>query len=69
MVFVGEHAPDYANGYLGAGGRAEAVTLARDNEEAWSALREELDVYAVILIKGSRKMKMETLADRIARGI
>lgn len=69
MVFVGEHASEYANGYVGAGGRAEAVTLARDNEEAWSVLREELDVYAVILIKGSRKMKMETLADRIARGI
>jgi len=66
MVLVGGQSHAYARGYLSGGGSDKAVTLARDNNEAWEAIREELKLYGAILIKGSRKMKMEELADRIA---
>lgn len=69
MVFVGGQAQSYARGYLRGRGNDEAVTMVRDNEEAWEAIREELEWYRAILIKGSRKMKMEELADRIVEEV
>jgi UDP-N-acetylmuramoyl-tripeptide--D-alanyl-D-alanine ligase len=69
VVFVGGQSPAYARGYLSGGGSSEAVTLVADNREAWEAIREELKLCGAILVKGSRKMKMEELADRIAEDI
>ena len=69
VVFMGSQARAYRRGYLGAGGAGRAVTVVNDNEEAWQAIRKELELYGAILVKGSRKMKMETLADRIAEEI
>ncbi|MBM3300600.1 MAG: UDP-N-acetylmuramoyl-tripeptide--D-alanyl-D-alanine ligase, partial [Deltaproteobacteria bacterium] len=68
VVFVGALAEAYAKGYLAAGAPAESITVAKDNEEAWEAISEELGLYGAILVKGSRMMKMETIAERIVEG-
>lgn len=68
VVFVGTEAESYARGYEEAGGDTKAMTLAQDNQEAWEAIRQELERYGTILVKGSRIMKMETIADRILEG-
>jgi UDP-N-acetylmuramoyl-tripeptide--D-alanyl-D-alanine ligase len=68
VVFVGLRAESYVKGYVTAGGPVASVTSVQDNQEAWEAVRDELGLYGTILVKGSRIMKMETIAERIVEG-
>ena len=65
FVFVGAFGGFFERGFASAGGEAQKMTVVPDKEAAWNAIRPELKAFSTILIKGSRMMKMETLADRI----
>ena len=65
LVFVGANGRFFADGYAAAGGDESAVTLAADKESAWNVIGQDLEDFGSILVKGSRLMKMETVADRI----
>ncbi|MGO9568420.1 MAG: UDP-N-acetylmuramoyl-tripeptide--D-alanyl-D-alanine ligase [Desulfomonilaceae bacterium] len=65
LVFVGANGRFFADGYVSAGGDANAVTVAADKESAWNVIGPDLENFGSILVKGSRLMKMETVADRI----
>ncbi len=64
-VFIGRFSPAFAEGFLRAGGPEAAVSSYSDKDEAWEYIRPMLNNFATILVKGSRFMKMEILADRI----
>jgi UDP-N-acetylmuramoyl-tripeptide--D-alanyl-D-alanine ligase len=66
-VFIGSHCGSFADGFLGAGGSAHALTTATDRDQAWDALRDRILSFRTILIKGSRRMRMELFADRIVQ--
>ena len=65
FVFVGAFGRFFERGFVSAGGEEQKMTVVPDKEAAWDAIRTELKKFSAILIKGSRMMKMETLADRI----
>jgi UDP-N-acetylmuramoyl-tripeptide--D-alanyl-D-alanine ligase len=65
LIFVGAQGRFFADGYISAGGDANAVTVAADKESAWNVIGPDLNNFGSILVKGSRLMKMETVADRI----
>jgi UDP-N-acetylmuramoyl-tripeptide--D-alanyl-D-alanine ligase len=65
LIFVGANGRFFAEGYIAAGGDANAVTLAQDKESAWNVIGPDVGKFGSILVKGSRLMKMETVADRI----
>jgi UDP-N-acetylmuramoyl-tripeptide--D-alanyl-D-alanine ligase len=65
LIFVGANGGYVADGYVSAGGDAKAVTLAADKDSAWKVIDQDLEDFGIILVKGSRIMKMETVADRI----
>jgi UDP-N-acetylmuramoyl-tripeptide--D-alanyl-D-alanine ligase len=65
FVFVGAFGTFFERGFVSAGGEEQNMTVVPDKEAAWDAIRPELSAFRAILIKGSRMMKMETLADRI----
>jgi UDP-N-acetylmuramoyl-tripeptide--D-alanyl-D-alanine ligase len=65
LVFVGASGPLFAEGFIAAGGNESSLTLTTDRDEAWKVIRPEIGRFAAILVKGSRVMRMELLADRI----
>ncbi len=65
LVFVGRFGHSFMNGFAAAGGDPRSLTLVPDQETAWDVIRVLTDAYAAILVKGSRMMKMELIADRI----
>lgn len=65
LVFVGNFGKAFADGYEAAGGATGKLTLAHDKDEAWKLIGSDLNHFGAILVKGSRVMKMETMADRI----
>ncbi len=65
VVFVGAYRGPFSRGFLEAGGSPAALITAGDKETAWEALNAAVDSYDVILVKGSRLMQMEVIADRI----
>lgn len=65
LIFVGANGQFFADGYIAEGGDAKAVTVAADKESAWNVIGPDLEGFGIILVKGSRFMKMETVADRI----
>ena len=65
FVFVGAFGSFFKRGFVSAGGDAQKTTVVPDKKAAWDAIRPELKAFGTILIKGSRMMKMETLADQI----
>ncbi len=65
VIFVGEFARAFEEGFLNAGGANEAVDGVDTKDDAWGLIGDETESYAAILVKGSRRMKMETLAERI----
>jgi UDP-N-acetylmuramoyl-tripeptide--D-alanyl-D-alanine ligase len=65
VVFVGHFGRFFADGYVSAGGDAHSVTLVPDKEGAWDLIGSNVNGFGTILVKGSRLMKMETLASRI----
>jgi UDP-N-acetylmuramoyl-tripeptide--D-alanyl-D-alanine ligase len=67
VVFVGSFGPAFAEGFKGRGGHGNSVMLAANHDEAWEIIRPELGNFDVVLVKGSRVMKMETVADLIVK--
>jgi UDP-N-acetylmuramoyl-tripeptide--D-alanyl-D-alanine ligase len=65
VVFVGRFGRSFADGYVSAGGDAGSVTVVPDKEDAWDQIDSVLNGFGTILVKGSRLMKMETIANRI----
>lgn len=65
LIFVGKFGKAFAEGYSAAGGVSGKLTLARDKEEAWKLIHTDVNRFRVILVKGSRVMKMETMADLV----
>jgi UDP-N-acetylmuramoyl-tripeptide--D-alanyl-D-alanine ligase len=65
FVFVGAFGSSFERGFVSAGGEEQKMIVVPDKEAAWQAIRPELKTFRAILVKGSRMMKMETLADRI----
>jgi UDP-N-acetylmuramoyl-tripeptide--D-alanyl-D-alanine ligase len=68
VVFVGRFGQSFADGYMEAGGAAASVTPVPDKEAAWDLIGTDINRFGTILVKGSRFMKMETLANRILEG-
>lgn len=65
LVFVGKYGQYFRNGFASAGGDPGSLTLVPDKEAAWDVIRLLEGAYGTILVKGSRMMKMELIADRI----
>lgn len=65
LVFVGDYGSSFRNGFISAGGDADAVTLCPDKEAAWSLIKSDLSGFGAILVKGSRVTRMELISDRI----
>ena len=65
LIAVGELAKDIANGALAAGMAQENVFWTTTNQEATNILRQVLDEESVVLVKGSRGMKMEEIVYEI----
>jgi UDP-N-acetylmuramoyl-tripeptide--D-alanyl-D-alanine ligase len=68
VIFVGKFGRFFADGYVSAGGDARSVTLVPDKEDAWDLIGSDVNGFGTILVKGSRLMKMETIANRILEG-
>ncbi len=66
LVFVGQYGRFFMNGFASAGGDPKCLTLVPDRETAWDVVRMLVGEYDTILVKGSRMMKMELIADHIA---
>jgi len=67
MVFVGDFGASFAEGFLAAGGDSRKLTLAADKETAWNIIEPDLANFGAVLVKGSRAMRMELIADRIVQ--
>lgn len=65
VLFVGGYGRAVADGFVAAGGRPESIICVQDKEAAWTAVKTEIDRYGAILVKGSRAMRMETLAEAV----
>jgi len=65
IVFVGNYGKHFHDGFVSGGGDPGAVSLAPDKDTAWRLIQERLDRFETILVKGSRAMRMEVIADRI----
>ncbi|MDQ7784657.1 MAG: UDP-N-acetylmuramoyl-tripeptide--D-alanyl-D-alanine ligase [Desulfomonilaceae bacterium] len=65
LVFVGRYGRFFMDGFTSAGGHPERLTVVPDKETAWDVVRLLAGEYGIILVKGSRAMKMELIADRI----
>ncbi len=70
LVAVGSYAAETTEGAVRAGLDAARVMTASDAETAWRGLAEHLAEGDLVLLKGSRRMGLERLAERIrvARG-
>lgn len=67
VVFVGAYGRSFSKGFLSAGGDEKALTIALDKEAAWDVIGADVHTFEAILVKGSRVMRMECLADRISQ--
>ena len=65
VVFLGSFGGSVEEGFLSGGGNPSSFVRAADREEAWSAIRDRLNNFGAILVKGSRVTRMELVADRI----
>ena len=52
-------------GFAEGGGDPERLTLVPDREAAWNVIASDLGLFSTILVKGSRMMRMELIADQI----
>ena len=65
LIYVGTFGKAVHDGFVAGGGDARAVTLAEDKDTAWQVIAPVVGDFDAILVKGSRTMRMEILADRI----
>jgi UDP-N-acetylmuramoyl-tripeptide--D-alanyl-D-alanine ligase len=66
LIHVGTFGSEVAQGFVDAGGAPAAVTVAPDKETAWEAIAPTVESFGTILVKGSRVMRMEILANLIS---
>jgi len=65
LIFIGNHGRSFSRGFVSGGGDQRSLTLAPDKESAWELIANDITGFTTILVKGSRVMKMELIADRI----
>jgi UDP-N-acetylmuramoyl-tripeptide--D-alanyl-D-alanine ligase len=65
LVFIGDFRKSFADGYLDGRGDSSRLILAADREQAWHEIEDGLGGYGTILVKGSRAMRMEIIADKM----
>ncbi len=65
LVHVGAFGSAVAEGFVAAGGDKSAVFVAADKEAAWKVIAPTVSSFGAILVKGSRVMRMEMLANLI----
>lgn len=69
IIFVGSFGSDFAKGYLASGGQKKSIRLFENKEQALEFVMKSVRDFQQILVKGSRAMKMEIMADRIEKEI
>ncbi|MDD3471383.1 MAG: UDP-N-acetylmuramoyl-tripeptide--D-alanyl-D-alanine ligase [Syntrophaceae bacterium] len=69
IVFIGQSSKAFEDGFSKYKSETKSLDLFEDKESAWKILRNELGAYDRILVKASRAMKMEYIADRIMEEI
>jgi len=65
VIFVGKFGKHFCEGFIAAGGDVKSVVAAPDKDSAWDLIRSDLAKFYTILVKGSRVMQMEVMANRI----
>jgi UDP-N-acetylmuramoyl-tripeptide--D-alanyl-D-alanine ligase len=65
LIFVGNYGRSVSDGFVSEGGDERFVTSVPDKEAAWDIISDDINEFTTILVKGSRVMKMELIADRI----
>jgi UDP-N-acetylmuramoyl-tripeptide--D-alanyl-D-alanine ligase len=65
VVFLGSFGRPVEEGFLSAGGDPSRFTRAADREEAWATIKDRLNDFGAILVKGSRVTRMELVANGI----
>ena len=67
IIYVGKYRDDFSRGFLTSGGNEKSISLFVDKEQAWEFMRRKIGDFERILVKGSRSMKMEIIADHIEK--
>ncbi|HHY77409.1 MAG TPA: UDP-N-acetylmuramoyl-tripeptide--D-alanyl-D-alanine ligase [Clostridiales bacterium] len=68
LITIGEKAKEVINGALSKGMNKEQIYSFKDNEDAISKISSILATNDVVLIKGSRMMKLEEIVDYLIEG-
>ncbi len=69
VVFIGSSSEAFATGFRELNDSSGELSLFKDKETAWEAISSEIGAYDRILVKASRSMKMEQIANRILEEI
>jgi UDP-N-acetylmuramyl pentapeptide synthase len=67
IIFIGKYGSDFAQGFVTSGGDEKSIHLYEDKDQAWEFIKDLVGNFQRILVKGSRAMKMEILADLIEK--
>lgn len=67
VIYIGKFGEHFASGFLKTGDGRRSLNLFDDKEKAWEFMRKRIGNYGRILVKGSRSMKMELIADQIEK--
>ncbi|MGC8660116.1 MAG: UDP-N-acetylmuramoyl-tripeptide--D-alanyl-D-alanine ligase [Desulfomonilaceae bacterium] len=67
VIFVGKFREHFASGFLNTCNGNQLLNLFDNKEQAWEFMKQRLGEYSRILVKGSRSMKMEMIADKIEK--
>ncbi len=67
IIFIGKYGSDFAQGFVASGGDEKSIHLYEDKDQAWEFIKDLVGNFQRILVKGSRAMKMEILADLIEK--
>ena len=67
VIYVGKYGDDFSRGFSTFGGDERSIRLFVDKEKAWDFIRPKIGDFERILVKGSRSMKMEIIADQIEK--
>jgi UDP-N-acetylmuramoyl-tripeptide--D-alanyl-D-alanine ligase len=65
FIFVGSFGNDFVAGFQRKTGVSDRAIAVPDKQMAWAYIKKSIDEYTTILVKGSRAMKMEELANLI----
>lgn len=69
VIFIGSSSEAFAKGFRELDDTSGKLSLFEDKETAWEAISSEIGAYDRILVKASRSMKMEQIANRIIEEI